>query len=89
MSRRRRTLTQRAHAIFQFIEAQPSPFPKSQLQHENMMLHANGCNTLIIVDRERLRTLVRYGEGVRHPRIPDEVGHSRLDPLACVDNVGM
>ena len=30
--KKRRTLTERAKSIFRFIEAQPEPFPKSQLQ---------------------------------------------------------
>ncbi|MFX1262203.1 MAG: hypothetical protein ACFFAZ_08960 [Promethearchaeota archaeon] len=30
--RRTRTLTQRVHSIFRFIEAQPEPFPKSEFQ---------------------------------------------------------
>ncbi|UCE10513.1 MAG: hypothetical protein JSW61_00880 [Candidatus Thorarchaeota archaeon] len=32
MRRKSRTLTERAKSIFRFIEAQPEPFPKSELQ---------------------------------------------------------
>ncbi len=32
MVRKRRTMAERAKSIFRFIEAQPEPFPKSQLQ---------------------------------------------------------
>ena len=38
----------------------------------------------IIMDKERIRIPVTYGEGIRHPCTPDEVGLSRLDLLACV-----
>ena len=37
----------------------------------------------VIVGKERVRTPIMHGEGVRHPRTPNNIGLSMLNPLKC------